>query len=360
MYSGTPLTDDTTTKSALYDWLQFREINDENIDKFLVFYKRRLNLYYPKFKLMLEDELTEIPELSNFKREITGQIRNYGDIVDEIFSQLSGQNENVLNNLKTNYDVHDEGLGSSDTIVNGEVEHHNKRQMNSLTRTYGGSVDHHITTDSPEELNYTHSEGATNGTNADRSMSRNLPQSTEYDGGDFIAHDFGTNNAGEYNPQSPKPISNMPVSLEWRTATSQAEDESVSHANSETSDFTNAYTETNSTDTFKNNYVDTGSYQDDGSDKYKDLNTHLDRELDDYKHGDVTQSGSTVFKLGSRTDGQNKRTLNDKHDSFSTSKGLYGITETEIRRIIWDYISNSVAFEWFLMRLEPAFIGILE
>lgn len=360
VYQNTPLTDDSTTKSLLYDWLQFREINSEIIDKFLVFYRRRLNLYYPKYKLMLEDEIKEIPELVNYKRETTGQLRNYGDIVDDIFNQLTGQNEDVLNDLNTHYDVHDEGKGYSDNITNGVVEHHNKRQMNSLTRTYGGSIDHDNTVDAPEEYNYVNAHGQSHGNDAQRSMLRNLPQSSEYDGNSFVAHQFGTNNAGEYNPNSPAPISNLPVSLEWRTATNQAEDETVTHSNTEDHTSTSAYTHTEATDTFRNNYVDTGSYQDDGSDKYNDLDVKTDRHLDDYKHGDVTQSGSTVHKLGSSNTGKNTRTLNDKHDSFNTSTGIYGITEAEIRKIIWDNISNSIALEWFLSKLEPAFLGVFD
>ena len=83
MYQGTTLQNDTETQAKLFDWFQFRELN-YNDDKFLVMYKRNLDMYYPKYKLLLEDELKQLPSLDNFKSEITGQLRNYGSITDEL------------------------------------------------------------------------------------------------------------------------------------------------------------------------------------------------------------------------------------------------------------------------------------
>ena len=56
MYQGTTLQNDSETQAKLFDWFQFRELNYED-DKFLVMYKRNLDMYYPKYKVLLEDEV---------------------------------------------------------------------------------------------------------------------------------------------------------------------------------------------------------------------------------------------------------------------------------------------------------------
>ena len=360
MYQGTSVASDADTISSLFDWFQFRELNYED-DKFLAMYRRNLDMFYPKYTLLLEDELTDIPELVNYKREITGQLRNYGSITDIIYNQLSGSNSDNYKDFKNDVDMYNTKTGSVDNNRTGKVENYNKHENNLHDRTVG-EIHSEGYTDSPKEKNIVESDSNTHMSDVSRGMNRTLPQSTEYQPSAFTANDFGSKNAFDTEHS----MGNLPNSLDWSTASNQAEDEAINRSKGHNETSTGAYTEYDDTKSFgegNKQYGNdqTGYYEDAGHNEYKNVkDTTTYNSLEDRQHGYSKQTGTIEHSMGARTDGQNERRLDDKHDSFSTQKGFYGMTETEIREKIWDYITNSIALQWFIGKMERCFIGIFE
>ena len=76
--------------------------------------------------------------------------------------------------------------------------------------------------------------------------------------------------------------------------------------------------------------------------------------------GNVRDTGSQNVTGSSEENSSNVRRLDDKHDSYSTQKGFYGMTEAEIRQNIWSFISNSIALQWFIQKMDRCFIGVFD
>ena len=330
MYQGTAVASDSDTKSVLYDWLQFREINDENEDKFLVFYRRNLDMFYPKYLLLLEDELKDIPQLDNFRSEITGQLRNYGSITDEIVRSIERENQRTDNLTRTT------DMARKDTGTVGSTETDNlsgtSRNDNQLNQNVNGSA-HSQSTDSVSSSSSGSADS--NFENDTRGMIRNLPQSSEYGGGGF------------------------PTTLDWTTGSTQAQDlnDGTSHAENESSTSSESNGETESSNqvtTINTGYTTGSSNQTNQYDKTQTNN------LTSTDEGTVKDTGTQTTNEGVDENTSNTRRLDDKHDTFSTEHGFKGMTEAEIRLKIWDYISNSIALQWFLGKMERCFIGILD
>lgn len=339
MYQGTAVASDTTTKSLLYDWFRFREVNSFDEDKFIHYYKRNINLYYPKYLLLLEDELLDLPELANFKNEITGQLRNYGDIVDVIDRAIT-HDTTVTNDLTktTNMDSIENGKIKAKTTENPDTF---VRRDDDLSEHIGGNVTHHS---EDTGHNTSHSSNETTGDNRVRGLMRQLPQSIEYGGQGQIGFD------GDGYPNK----------FEWSTATNQAEDLTHEHtvaegdAYGDTSSTTDGY---NKEDTTKTNTGNTSSHTygqniTDKEQEYENLTNHTG--------GDIKDTGTQRDNGTTTEDTTNTRTLDDKHDMFTTQIGFKDMTEADIRKSIWDYIGNSIALEWFLSKLEVCFIGVFE
>lgn len=329
MYQGTSVASDADTISSLFDWFQFRELNYED-DKFLAMYKRNLDMFYPKYKLLLEDELSELPSLDNFKSEITGQLRNYGTITDELARLIVRDNERT-DNLTSTTDMTRKDTGTignteTDTLV-GTTR--NDNQLNQNT-TASSSTD---TSDSTTA----HTVGSTDteGHDDSRGMVRQLPQSTEYAAGGF------------------------PATLDWSTGTQQAQDKADTNTHGENDTTTETDSNGETTSSSQSNVTNTG-YTTGSSNQTNNYNKTQTNNTQSTDEGTVKNTGTQNTNESVDEDTSNVRKLDDKHDSFRTEHGFKGMTEAEIRAEIWDYITNSIALQWFIGKMERCFIGIFE
>lgn len=330
MYQGTAVASDSDTKSVLYDWLQFREINDENEDKFLVYYRRNLDMFYPKYLLLLEDELKDIPQLDNFRSEITGQLRNYGSITDEIVRTIERENQRTDDLTRTTDMARkDTGtVGNSQTdVLTGSTRNDDQLNQNVTGSSNSQSYD----SSSSSSSGTADSTGSVN----TKGMIRDLPQSIEYAGGGF------------------------PNNLDWTTGTNQAEDISntTSHGTNDSSSNSSSNGETESSNTVVT--INTG-YTTGSSNQTNTYNSTQTNNLTSSDEGTIKDTGTQTTNEGVDENASNTRRLDDKHDTFSTEHGFKGMTEAEIRLKIWDYISNSIALQWFLGKMERCFIGVFE
>lgn len=330
VYQGTAVASDSDTKGLLYDWLQFREINSEDEDKFLVYYRRNLDMYYPKYLLLLEDELTEIPELINYKREITSQLRNYGSITDEIIRSIDRENQRT-DNLTSTTDMTRKDTGTignveTDTLV-GTTRNDNQLNQNTTASSTSDTSD--------STTSHTVGSSDTEGHDDSRGMVRQLPQSTEYAAGGF------------------------PSTLDWSTGTSQAQDKADTTTHGENDTTTESDSNGETTTSSQSNVTNTG-YTTGSSNQTNNYNKTQTNNTQSKDEGTVQNTGTQTINEGLDEASSNTRRLDDKHDSFVTQKGFYGMSEVEIRRIVWGFISKSIALEWFLSKMEVCFIGVFE
>ena len=338
VYQGTTVASDSDTKSLLYDWLQFREINDENEDKFLVFYRRNLDMFYPRYLLLLEDELTEIPQLDNFRNEITNQLRNYGSITDEIVRSIEREHQRTDNLTRTTdmarKDTGTIGNSETDTLVG------TSRNDNQLNQNVTASSSSESSDDSTTHTDATnHSEG----NDRARALMRQLPQSTEYGGVGQIGFD----------------ANGYPSKFDWSTATNQAEDVTDTQtdgtsSNNTTTSSTGEVSTSNQSNTTNTGYTTGSSNQTNTYNKTQTNNTQSKDE------GTVKDTGTQITNEGVDETSSNTRRLDDKHDAFTTEHGFRNMTEAQIRNEIWNYISNSIALQWFLGKMERCFIGVFD
>lgn len=293
-------------------------------------YRRNLDMFYPKYKLLLEDELSELPSLDNFKSEITGQLRNYGTITDELARLIVRDNERT-DNLTSTTDMTRKDTGTignteTDTLVGTS---RNDNQLNQNT-TASSSTD-------TTEASSTHTVGSTDteGHDDSRGMVRQLPQSSEYAAGGF------------------------PATLDWSTGTSQAQDkaDTTTHGENDTSTESDSNGETTSSS--QSNVTNTG-YTTGSSNQTNNYNKTQTNNTQSTDEGTVKNTGTQNTNESVDEDTTNVRRLDDKHDSFRTEHGFKGMTEAEIRAEIWDYITNSIALQWFIGKMERCFIGIFE
>ena len=329
MYQGTSVASDADTISSLYDWFQFRELNYED-DKFLVMYRRNIDMFYPKYKLLLEDELSELPSLDNFKSEITGQLRNYGTITDELARLIVRDNERT-DNLTSTTDMTRKDTGTignveTDTLV-GTSRNDNQLNQNSTvsssTNTSEGSSTHTVGTTNTE------------GHDDSRGMIRQLPQSSEYAAGGF------------------------PATLDWSTGTQQAQDKADTNTQSNNDTTTESDSSGETSTSSQSNVTNTG-YTTGSSNQTNEFNKTQTNNTQSTDEGTVKNTGTQNTNESVDEDTTNVRRLDDKHDSFRTEHGFKGMTEAQIRAEIWNYITNSIALSWFIGKMERCFIGIFE
>lgn len=157
LYQGTTLNSDT--QNLIRDWFYYRHISESDEDKWLWLFHRQLNEHYPRYLLLLADELSQMPELVDYKEHISKQIQNGSTIQDVLntITSLSGTNSETIERDISGTDT------SSDTRV--------------VDRDTGS-------TDSGSDST-THTGTSTNAQTVDAShveMSRMLPQSTSYPG----------------------------------------------------------------------------------------------------------------------------------------------------------------------------------
>lgn len=155
LYQGTNVNADT--QNLIRDWFYYRHISESDEDKWLWFFHRQLNEHYPRYLLLLADELSSMPELVDFKEHITRQIQEGGSIQDVLntVTALSGTNTETIQR-----DVSGTDTSSDRRVVDRDT-----------TSRDGGteSTTHTGTSTTAQTIDASHVE-----------MERGLPQSTSY------------------------------------------------------------------------------------------------------------------------------------------------------------------------------------
>lgn len=155
LYQGTNVNADT--QNLIRDWFYYRHISESDEDKWLWFFHRQLNEHYPRYLLLLADELSQMPELVDYKEHITRQIQEGGSIQD------------VLNTVSAIQATHSD---SSERDVSG-----------TDTTTQSNTIDRDTSSRDGGTESTTHTGTSTTAQTADAShveMERGLPQSSSY------------------------------------------------------------------------------------------------------------------------------------------------------------------------------------
>ena len=169
LYQGTNV--DADTQDLIRDWFYYRQVSEKDDDKWLWFFHRQLNEKYPRFKLMLELELQEIPELLDYKEHITRQLQQGGTVQDVI---------NLVSSIQASLSESTErDISGRDTAAESKVTDKDTTDRNSGTDT----TTHTGTATTTQTTDGSHVE-----------MIRDLPQSESYSGaaGSLPALDWST------------------------------------------------------------------------------------------------------------------------------------------------------------------------
>ena len=311
-------------KEKLYDWFQFRELCTDDTDKFLVFYRRYLQMYYPKYLLLLETEIKDTPEFNNYKIEITTQNSNYGTITDTVVGS-------IINSIKQNTKVDDTGTVGDTT---------------NYTRTISDRYENHLkdTSDSnttnTSSISTNNNDTSTNNITSDsdnKGLTRQLPQSISYGDGTSESPAIGSDG--------------YPEKFAWDTATAQGEDKS--HEEQHVTNTSLGETLTNNEEASSvSSVMEKTGYTTDAQTIKDDKTNTLTRNLSSVNTGETsgTQSNNT----------SSTKELDDKHDTLRTIQGVMGISETQLREDVWNFIQNSISFDWLRSKMEVCFMGVYE
>lgn len=155
LYQGTNVNADT--QNLIRDWFYYRNISESDEDKWLWFFHRQLNEHYPRYLLLLADELSSMPELVDFKEHITRQIQEGGSIQDVLntVTALTGTSSETIQR-----DVSGTDTASDRKVVDRDT---------SSTDSGSESTTHTGTSTQNQTADATHVE-----------MARGLPQSASY------------------------------------------------------------------------------------------------------------------------------------------------------------------------------------
>lgn len=136
LYQGTEV--NLETQSLLYDWFQFREINDD--EKFPVFFKRYLNRTYGTYKLKAELQLQKIPEFTNYAEAYwstdnstdtnksnntrTGTYKDSGsDITTGTNNSLRTNSNDIKTEHRGNDTVENNDTNTNEQLVDRDIKH---------------------------------------------------------------------------------------------------------------------------------------------------------------------------------------------------------------------------------------------
>lgn len=311
-------------QAKLYDWFQFRELCTDNTDKFLVFYRRYLQMYYPKYLLLLETEIKDTPEFNNYKIEITTQNRNYGTITDTVVGS-------IINSIKQNTKVDDTGTVGDTTNATRSIS---DRYENHLKDTSDSN------TSNTSTVSTNNNDTSTNNITSDsdnKGLTRQLPQSISYGDGTTGSPSIGSDG--------------YPEKFAWDTATSQGEDKA--HEEQHVTNTSLGETLTNNEEASSvSSVLEKTGYTTDAQTIKDDKTNTLTRNLSSVNTGETsgTQSNNK----------SSTKELDDKHDTLRTIQGVMGISETQLREDVWNFIQNSVSFDWLRSKMEVCFMGIYE
>lgn len=306
LYDGLRVTVDSETKQNLDDHFMFREVNDN--DKFKFFYQRNLNLHYHQYELLLLDELSQLPELVDYKEYIINQKKTgktLSDTISNITSKITSDTENKLRKI-TDSDT----FNGTDAKTGTEAVATSYSEDNDLTASGSKGNTGTQTTAQTADAKHIHIEKA-------------LPQSLSY----------ASSSAG------------VIPALNWGTASGQSQDADNSGTTQRTDNLSESVSNTESRD-IAGSGSDTTTYNTTNA-KNGSHSSTMNEDTD------VTKSGNTnINESGSKQSQADEKTGEYKRREVMTQ------FETILRENIWDYIRNHHAIETLFDYLEPCFMPV--
>lgn len=306
LYDGLRVTVDSETKQNLDDHFMFREVNDN--DKFKFFYQRNLNLHYHQYELLLLDELSQLPELVDYKEYIINQKKTgktLSDTISNITSKITSDTENKLREITDS-----DSFSGTDAKTGTEAVATSYSEDNDLTASGSKGNTGTQTTAQTADSKHVHIEKA-------------LPQSLSY----------ASSSAG------------VIPDLNWGTASGQSQDADNSGTTQRTDNLSESVSNTESRD-IAGSGSDTTTYNTTNT-KNGSHSSTMNEDTD------ITKSGNTnINESGSKQSQADEKVGEYKRRDVMTQ------FETILRENLWDYISNHHAIETLFDYLEPCFMPV--
>lgn len=308
LYTGGILrvTVDSDTKSFLDEHFMYREVNDDN--KFKFFYQRDLNLYYPRYALMVLDQLSELPDLVDYKEFIINQKqagKTLNDTISNITSKITSDTESKIKNV-TDSDTYGGTDAVTGTVGVANSYSEDDDLTHGATKTNTGTQ----TTAQTADAKHVHIEKA-------------LPQSASYVGA----------------------TAGVIPDLHWGTASGQSQDADNNGTTQRTDNLSEAMSGTDARD-ISGSGSETTTY-----------NT-LDTKASTHSSTLQDNTGTTKSGTDDTTASGTKESVSDEKVAEYNRKEIMTKFETELRENIWNYIRNHNAIEDLFAWLEDDFLPV--
>lgn len=351
-------------QELLNDWFNYREVNDEDDLKFLHFWHRNLNLYYSRYLLMLESELSEIPELSK---------ASYIEVIHNLST-----NKGVVTNTHSGKDTM-RNTGTDSTAHTGTVSNDSEHE-NVVTR--GGSVTHDkvgndTTATSGHSLAtntgdvVTDKNGYDTTTNTGTTTVNNTGTQTSEQTRDSKHSDVSL--AGPQSQSYPGATAGNMPNLDWQYVSSQNQSADNSGENTRTdnlqqltTDDTQKRNDYNTVDTVTNDLETEANESGTSRTDYNTLETQTNnlRDADTGTAGNITTYNNTDSRTANMqnetTYGSKVESENNLENESDTMHAGRNELETEIRRKIYEFVGSTIAFKWLYDKLDVCFMGVYD
>ena len=306
LYDGLRVTVDSDTKTTLDEHFMFREVNDD--DKFKFFYQRNLNLHYHQYELLLLDELSQLPDLVDYKEYIINQKKTgktLSDTISNITSKITSDTESKLREI-TDSDTY----SGTDAKTGTEALASSYSEDNDLSASGSKGNTGTQTTAQTVDGKHIHIEKA-------------LPQSLSY----------ASSSAG------------VIPDLNWGTASGQSQDADSNGTTQRTDNLSESTSNTENRDI-------SGS----GS----DTTTFNTTNTKNGSHSSTMNEDTGITKSGSADINESKSKASTADEKTGEYKRREVMTqfETILRENLWDYIRNHHAIETLFDYLEPCFMPV--
>lgn len=307
LFGGTVMETDTETQAFINDHFNFREVCDDD-EHFLHYFHRDINRFYPRYLLLVADELTAIPDLIDYKEEIINQKQSnqtVNDVITKVSEKIKSDTEALVKEVIDN-DI----FGSTSKLTGDET----------TDETYSADDD------------VTHSNTKLN--TGDK-ISEQLTD------GKKVHVEKGGSNTIKYNGAQAGVI----PSLDWDVIGGQSQD-SVNEGKSKVTD---DLSETQ-------NGADNRDISSTGQEK----TTHNTTDTKNGTHNSTLNEDTTRNKDGQEnvSESGNKDRAAKIEEGEYKRKQIMSKFETELRTNVWDYIRDHEALGWLLGILEHDFMQV--
>lgn len=297
-----PATVDTALKQTIFDWFQFREVNDN--EKFPVFFNRELSISMRKYLQLLRIE--------------PGQTLTFPDGTSRVVTY-----DWMIQQYREQREIGTRAGSTNDTEYTD-------------TSTYGSMVGEKTSTRETDDHEVTDRDVVSNGgyTDSSSSTSKNKGKSENSQSSDSMT-------LGKSSPQSisyPSATGGMPNGLDWTYPSTQGENKGTSSANGKTED----EGQTSSSGSGSNNNT---------------VGEDIDRQktgLDEYTEnsGQTTQGATNTSRI-------NNGSSAESTDRKVMEAGRQIDPATLLENAV-SFIQNSSAWKFLYNRLDTCFMGIYE